>query len=523
MQRNQQTFKDAGMGFVAVGAAIAGTLALSVRSFMGFEQAITNAVSVTGYMGAEAEVAKDKLADLARQLGKDTVYSATEVANAMYDLASKGFKPAEMAIEDLVPFLNLAAATQSDLATSTQIVTSAIRAFGLDTGESLRVADVFTKVIGSSAATIDKLGASMAYVAPVAKAAGMSIEETSAALGALYNTGLDASMAGTAFRGMLATLMSPGGDLKAVLDRLSLSMEDVSLESNSLTEALRLLQDRGMTNAEVMDVFGRRAGPAALSLMGVTNEGIKTVDVIDELTKVLENCGGTAERVALMQIDTLQGRLQLVKSALIEVALSIGDSLAPALATLGDLLINILRPIGNLLKNCPILTSIVVYLAAAFALILIPLGSFLLLAPRVLLMLVAMKAAFFSVAASIWAAVAAKIAFLAAMGPLGWAIMAGGVAAAGGAIYGLTKMMKSAVPSFQHGGVVPGPIGQPVPIIAHGGERYLGASGSGGGATVVNLNVGYMLGDREDAERMLDFVQRGLRDRQRIGLGVGLY
>lgn len=521
MQRNQKTFRDAGIGFAAMGAAVGGVLALSTKSFMGFEQAITNAVSVTGYMGEEADAAKAKLADLARQLGKDTVYSATEVASAMYDLASKGFKPAEMALSDLQPYLDLAAATQADLATSTQITTSAVRAFGLSTEDAGRVADVFTKVIGSSAATIDKLGASMAYVAPVAKAAGMSIEETSAALGALYNTGLDASMAGTAFRGMLATLMSPAGDLKAVLTRLNLSMADVSLESKSLTDILRVLQDRGMTNAEVMDVFGRRAGPAALSLMGVTNEGIKTVDVIDELTKVLLKAGGTAEMVANMQIDTLTGRTKLAKSALVEMGLSIGDALLPALTSFGNLLINILRPIGNLMKNVPILTNVVVYLGAAFTMLALPLGAFLLLGPKVLLMILAMKVAFVGLAIKLWAAVVALYAFLSGLGPLGWGIMAGGLAAAGAAVYGLTKLMSSAVPSMHQGGIVPGPIGQPVPIMALGGERFLGAGGGGGG--VVNVNIGILTGDRESYEQLQDIIQQGQRGRQRISTGSGLY
>jgi len=220
MQAAGQGIRNVGLVMGAAGAAISGALGYSVKVAGDFEQAITNAASVTGKTGAEFEAAKKKMSDLAETLGMTTVFSAREAADAMYDLSSKGFDVAAMSVEELVPILDLAAATQDNLTHTTETVTGVLRAYGMENNETARIADVFTKVIGSSAATMDKLNASMSFVAPVATAAGVSFEDLTANLGMLYNANLDGSTAGTALRRTIAELMAPGEKLTGIVARL---------------------------------------------------------------------------------------------------------------------------------------------------------------------------------------------------------------------------------------------------------------------------------------------------------------
>ena len=320
----------AGFALLMGAAAIGGTILAvkkSISVFQEFESAIANAASVTGATGEAFEATKKNITEVSKILGETTVFSASEAANAFYDLASAGYDVANMTEKDLVPILDIAAATQTDLTKATEVVTSTLGQFGLGIESTQRIADVFAKTIGSSKATIEKLEAALRYVGPVANAMGMEIEEVNAILGHLYDAGFRGEQAGTALRAAFSRLLNPTKAMKDTLDGLGVTLEEINPETNDFADVLDTLTEAGMGTNDAMVLFGVEAAPAMLALLDST-DGIREMEV------ALKDAGGTAERMARQQLDTLKGSLALMKSALEGVAITIGGKVAPHLRAL---------------------------------------------------------------------------------------------------------------------------------------------------------------------------------------------
>lgn len=364
MQSTGRAISGVGTKMAIAGGLISGALALAIKRGADFEQSITNAASVTGKTGKEFEIARDKMASLAKTLGQTTVFSASQAAEAMYDLASKGFDVANMSLEELEPMLNLAAATQDDLSHATKTVTGTLKAYNMENTETTRIADVFAKAVGSSAATMDKLSNSMAYVAPIASAAGVKFEEITAIMGKLYDANIDGSTAGTAMRRMIAELISPSEKLKGVLKRLTLTTKDVDLKTHSLTEIMEVLKKRGFTTADAMQVFGQRAGPSVITLAGLGREGNKSIEMLKELNEKLNNAGGTAKTVADTQLNTLTGRMKLFFSATEGVVLQIAGALIPRLTALAEYGAKLAQSIGKWVDKNQVLFNTIIKVVA---------------------------------------------------------------------------------------------------------------------------------------------------------------
>jgi TP901 family phage tail tape measure protein len=312
----------------AVGAAAIG-VAAATKTYMDFESTVASAASVTGLSGQAFLDAKENIASLSKELGSTTTFKASEAANAMYDLASSGYDVANMTKSELKPILDIAAGTQSDLTTTTEIMTATMGQFGLSMSDSSEIADVFARTIGSSKATIDKLGTSMSYVGPVANNLGMSIQDTSAVLGVLYNSGLDASTAGTAMRGALTALIDPTSEAASTLESMGLTLDQVNPNTNEFTDILQNLADAGMTAEQAMAIFGVRAGPAMLTLTSQVGD-------VKELTDSLYDAGGAAQQMADQNLDTLKGSMDLLNSAVEGLALEVGGAAAPAIRILAQ-------------------------------------------------------------------------------------------------------------------------------------------------------------------------------------------
>jgi len=379
--KNAATIRRMGTAFTVVGAAIVAGFGMAVKEAAKFEKAIINAAAVTGKSGEKLKAATGQMKEMAKTLGETTVFSATQAADAMYDLASKGFDPATMSLQELQPFLNLAAATQADLTTSTETLTATIRAFGLQTTEAQRVADVFAMTIGNSAATIGKLKDSMSYVAPVANATNQSLEQTAALLGRIYDLGFPASMAGTALRRVFAELMSPTEKLNTVLEDLGMQYKDIDIKANSLTEVLRKLDDAGISSAQVMDIFGKRAGPVVTALLSVDDSGKKAYESITELEEKLLGASagmGEAARVAEEQLKSLSYQWILLKSAVSAVAITIGEHLIPTLITVIQKVRGAILAVNEWMEAHPKLTKILVHFGAILGVVLTILGALML-------------------------------------------------------------------------------------------------------------------------------------------------
>lgn len=300
---------------VALGTAI-------VNVSQKFEQSMANAASVAGASGDELK----RMTALARDMGSKTVFSASEAADALYYMASAGYKVEQMEAS-LQAVLNLASATQSDLAFATDTVISALNQFGLDASQAERITNVFAAAIGNSMATLDKLSNSMSYVGPVANSLGWNIEEVTGALSVLYNAGYDGSMAGTALRQALVNLMNPSSSAQKIFEELGVNMEELDPTTHNLADILDTLNKAGLSTAQAMEIFGARAGPGMLALLSAGGDAVR--DMTDAVTGT-----NKATEMAEIQLDTLQGQLKILKSEVEEIALQFGDVLIPIIRQL---------------------------------------------------------------------------------------------------------------------------------------------------------------------------------------------
>ena len=266
-----------------VTAPIVAMGAVSFNVFKGFEAEMAKVQAVSGATAEEFKA----LSDNAKELGASTMFSAREVAGLQTEFAKLGFTATEIT-KVTESTLALAQASGSDLARAAEVAGSTLRAFGLDAAETGRVTDVMALSFSSSALDMETFAESMKFVAPVAKSAGMSIEETSAMLQILSNAGIKGSQAGTALRRIISEIGASG---------------------KPTAEALKDLATQGLSLADAKDEVGRSAQSALLVLA----EG---VDQISPLTAELKNSAGAAKEMADIMGDTAFGAGKRLESAM---------------------------------------------------------------------------------------------------------------------------------------------------------------------------------------------------------------
>lgn len=262
-----------GLGTIVQGAT---------KSIIGFEQANATLSAVLGKTSAETQ----DLQKIQRELGRTSGFTATQVGELQIELARLGFTENEIkgATESV---LLLAKATGSDLGRASEVAGATLRGFGLNANEIGRVVDVMAKSFDMSALGMENFAESMKYVAPVASSAGVSIEQTTAMLGALSNAGIQGSQAGTSLRRILT---------------------DMAMTGKPAREALEELATKGITLTDAMDEVGRSAQTSLLVLA-------KNMDSVNGMTTAFENADGAVLKTATTMGDTLQGSINRLRGA----------------------------------------------------------------------------------------------------------------------------------------------------------------------------------------------------------------
>lgn len=352
-EKHGKTIKKIGVGIAGVGALIATGFALTIRTVAKFEQSMANTQSVIGGTADELK----KLTAFAREMGKQSVFSASEAADAMYFLGSAGLRTNQI-MGALKGTLSLAAATQSDLAFTTSVVASNLSAFGLEAAEADRISNVFAATISASQATMTKLATALAIIGPVARSTNMSLEQTSGILATLFNNGIDASTAGTALRMAIARLLKPSREAVTTLDRLNISISDNEGNMRNFVDIVRDLGAAGMKTADAMAIFGVRAGPAMLALVA------SGADSIEDLTKQVTNTNKAMEMAAI-QTDTFTGKTKFLKSAIQDLMIGIGNQVLPTLTDYTEKLTEIINKTSTWATENPRLAKTLVQLTAA--------------------------------------------------------------------------------------------------------------------------------------------------------------
>ncbi len=284
--------------------ALGGVSIAAIKAGSDFESQMSRVQAISGATGSEF----NKLKEQAIQLGADTAFSSSQAAEGMENLAAAGFTTSE--IMDAMPgLLDLAAASGEDLATSSDIAASTLRGFGLEASDAAHVADVLAANANKTNSSVADTGEAMKYVAPLARAAGLSMEETAAAIGIMANAGIQGSQAGTTLRGAISRLSKPTKQMSECMADLGISFYDSEGNMKSLAEQTRMMEEAtaGMTDEQRNNVLVTLYGQEALSgMLALMNEGD---GALLELTHAYETCDGSAKAAAETMQDNLAGAL----------------------------------------------------------------------------------------------------------------------------------------------------------------------------------------------------------------------
>ena len=309
---------------VTAGVTALGTAAVKTAS--DFDSAISKVAAVSGATGDDLQALRDK----AREMGSKTKFSASEAAEAMNYMAMAGWKTNDM-LSGIDGIMNLAAASGEDLATTSDIVTDALTAFGLTAQDSGHFADVLAAASSNANTNVSMLGESFKYCAPIAGALGFSCEDTAEALGLMANAGIKSTQSGTSMRSIMTAL---SGEVKFCSESFG-EMEIATTNSDgsmrSLSDILadcRVAFDQ-MSESEkastAQSLVGKNAMSGFLALMNAAPADI------DKLSGAIANCDGTSLQMAETMQDNLAGQLTILKSQLEELAISFGEILMPVI------------------------------------------------------------------------------------------------------------------------------------------------------------------------------------------------
>lgn len=320
-----------GVGLAKASAAGILPLAASARVFGTFEQRMARVRALTGANGKEFAA----LGDRARELGASTVFSASQAAEAMGVFALAGYE-VDQILASVGPTLKLAAAGELEIAQAADIAAKIMSGMGIEADSLANTVDVLTKAMTTANTDLTELGAAMKFVGPVAKSAGIGLEETVAAIQALSNAGIGGEMAGTSIRGILLALTSPSAEARDELKRLGVTVSDTAGNVRPLAEIVGDLESAlaRVGSAERLDALGKifsaRQVAGAAELIDVGGAKLK------QMTESLEDAGGTAERIAKTQLNTLNGAVTILKSSIEGLAITIGDAISgPARIVIG--------------------------------------------------------------------------------------------------------------------------------------------------------------------------------------------
>lgn len=480
-----------------------------------------------------------------KQMSKDMGVDAVKSAKALYQAISAGV-PKENAIDFLRVATKAAIGGVTETETAVDGLTSVMNAFKIPMEDAQKVADIMFTTVKGGKTTFEELSASMFQVAPMAASAGIGFDEVSGALATMTKQGVPTRVATTQLRQAIQAMIKPTDEMKSVLEDMGYASGDALLKEKGLSGALEMLRGAtGGSNEMLGKMFGSVEGLQAV--LALTGDNAKTFSA--DLDAMKDSTGAATDAFEQMEKSTSR-QMEKMQTSFKDMAIGIGTALMPALTKLVKAVTPIIEKIGKWIEENPELTKTVLLIAGAVGGLLVTLGP-------LLMMLPAIGTAFAILTGPIGLAIAA-IAGLIAIGILVWKnwesivsffegipetigkafttladiILAPFRAALKGIERGINWLIEQinkirvdipswvpgiggkgfgfnippiSLPTFKYGGTVPGAIGQPVPVIAHGGEHFLGA-GNRVGATINIYVSGSVVTERE----LLSFIKEGL-------------
>ena len=318
------TLTSVGQKLLPLSTGIAGLGVAAVKTTADFDSEMSKVSAISGATGTDL----DKLRGKAREMGAKTKFSASEAAQGMQYMAMAGWKTQDM-MDGLEGIMNLAAASGEDLASTSDIVTDALTAFGLSAKDSSHFSDILAAASSNANTNVSMMGETFKYAAPVLGSLGYTAEDAALAIGLMANAGIKSSQAGTSLRGAITNLAKPTDTVAAAMDKYGISLTDSSGKMLSLRELMEQLRQKlgGLSEAEQAQAAAALFGKEAMSgMLAIINGSDKD---FEKLAGAINNCDGSSEKMANTMNDNLQGQITILMSQLQELAISFGEILMP--------------------------------------------------------------------------------------------------------------------------------------------------------------------------------------------------
>lgn len=333
MKKAGEKMKDVGAtvgkAFTAAGLAVGAGLGLAVNKSMEFESQMSRVGAIAGASADQLDALKKS----ALELGASTSKSASEVAIGQEALAALGFTVNDI-LGAMPGVISAAEASGADMAQTAEVMASAINIFGLKATDATKVADVLAQTANQSAADINDMSYALKYAGPVAAGLGVSMEELSASIGIMTDSGLDGSNAGTALRAALLGLLNPSEENSKLMEAMGIAVTDAKGNFVGISGLIENMSSsmEGMTDtqkaANLASLVGTEAVSGMLSLMAAGP------DEIDKMSASLQNSGGASAEAAAKMKDNLKGAVEELSGAFETMQITIGTALTPALTVI---------------------------------------------------------------------------------------------------------------------------------------------------------------------------------------------
>ena len=364
---------------VTAGVTALGTAAVSTAA--NFESSMSQVQATMGItkdamstVNGESVNTMDTLSALAKKMGSETAFSASECAEALNYLALAGYDTQQMC-DTLPTVLNLAAAGGIDLAAASDMVTDAMSALGMGVDEAGTMVDQMAKTASSTNTSVAQLGEGILTIGATAKTVKGGTAELNTALGILANNGIKGAEGGTHLRNVILSLQNPTDKAAACMEQLGLDVYDSEGNMRSLNDILGDLNTSmdGMTAAEKSNIIGQIFNKTDLSSVNALLANTGTT--WDELQQSIVDSGGAAQQMADTQLDNLQGQITILKSALEGLAISFGELLLPAIKMIVGWVQKFVDWLNGMDEGTKKVITTVALLAAALGPVLIVVGK----------------------------------------------------------------------------------------------------------------------------------------------------
>lgn len=372
---------SAGQKLLPVTAGVTALGTASVTTAANFESSMSQVQATMGItkdamstVNGQSVNTMDTLSKLAKKMGAETAFSASECAEALNYLALAGYDTQQMC-DTLPTVLNLAAAGDIALADASDMVTDAMSALGMGVDEAETMVDQMAKTASTTNTSVAQLGEGILTIGATAKSIKGGTAELNTALGILANNGIKGAEGGTHLRNIILSLQNPTDKAAAQMEALGISVYDSEGNMRSMNDILGDLNKSmdGMTSAEKSNIIGTIFNKTDLSSVNalLANTG----STWDSLQKSITESGGAAQQMADTQLDNLQGQITILKSALEGLAISFGELLMPAIKQIVGWVQKFVDWLNGLSEGTKKTVVTIALLAAALGPVLIVIGK----------------------------------------------------------------------------------------------------------------------------------------------------